>query len=278
MPTYETDGPISAILEFDIGSVRICASKRTDTVVAVQPGNAAEEADVKAAQQTQVAYSGGRLTLKGPKKRSPFGRTGSIDVLIELPAGSEIHGDAPMADFLTEGPLGECRLKTSLGRIQIDQAASVWLKTDHGDIRLGTATGDAEVYGSGRITIGAVEGGLTVKNSTGDTEIDEVHGELTANASMGRIHVGVAEAGVDAKTAQGPIRIGRVARGQVTLQTSLGDLEVGIAQGTAAWLDVHSKVGTLRNSLGTADGPGEARETVEVRGRTQCGDIVIRRA
>ncbi|MFJ3218173.1 DUF4097 family beta strand repeat-containing protein [Kitasatospora sp. NPDC086801] len=278
MPTYETDGPISAIFEFEIGSVRISASKRTDTVIEVRPANAAEEADVRAVQQTQVAFAGGQLTLKGPKKRSPFGRIGSIDILVELPAGSEVEAKAPLANFATEGPLGDCRLKTSLGRIQVEQAASVRLKTDHGEVRVDSVAGDAEVSGLGRVAVGTVGGTLTVKNSNGDTEVREVRGALKANSSFGRIEVGTAHAGVDAKTAHGPIRIGRVVRGQVTMETALGDLEVGIAEGTAAWLDVHSKVGTVRNALGATEGPGEARETVEVRGRTQLGDVVIRRA
>ncbi|AUY51618.1 DUF4097 family beta strand repeat-containing protein [Streptomyces sp. CB01881] len=279
MPTYETDGPISATLEFEIGTVWIRAGKRTDTVVEVRPANAAREADVKAAELTQVDFAGGRLTLKGPKQRTVFSnKKGSIEVLVELPSGSEVHADSPMADFVTEGPLGDCRLKASMGRIQIDRAEGVRLKTDHGDIRVGAVSGDAEVSGAGRIEVGSVGGRLTVKNSNGDTEIDEVYGELTANASNGRIHVGLAEAGVDAKTANGHIRLGRVVRGKVVVQSGVGDVEVGIAEGTAAWLDVHSKFGTVRNTLGAAEGPGDARETVEVRGRTQVGSIIVRRA
>ncbi|MBV2154126.1 DUF4097 family beta strand repeat-containing protein [Kitasatospora sp. SUK 42] len=279
MPTYETDGPISVALEFEIGSVRIRAGKRTDAVVEVRPASASRDADIKAAELTQVDFSGGRLTLKGPKQRTVFSsKKGSIEITVELPSGSEVHVDSPMADFVAEGPLGDCRLKTSVGRIQLDRAENVRLKTDMGDIRLGTAAGNAEVFGSGRIEVGSVGGRLTVKNSNGDTEIDEVRGELTANASNGRIHVGLAEAGVDAKTANGHIRIGQVVRGKVSLQAGVGDVEVGIAEGTAAWLDVHSKFGAVRNTLDTAEGPGDARETVEVRGSTQVGTIVIRRA
>ncbi|MFB7905558.1 MULTISPECIES: DUF4097 domain-containing protein [unclassified Kitasatospora] len=279
MPTYETDGQISVSLEFEIGSVWIRASKRTDTVVEVRPTSAARDADVKAAELTQVDFSGGRLTVKGPKQRTVFSsKKGSIDLTVELPAGSEVHADSPMADFVTEGPLGDCRIKTSMGRIQLDRAAGARLKTDIGDIRVGTVTGDAEVTGSGRIEVGSVGGRLTVKNSHGDTEIDEVRGELAANASNGRIHIGLAEGDVEAKTANGHIRVGQVVRGKVGLQVGVGDIEVGIAEGTAAWLDVHSKFGAVRNALDTATGPGEARETVEVRGTTQIGSILIRRA
>ncbi|MFJ8625719.1 DUF4097 family beta strand repeat-containing protein [Kitasatospora sp. NPDC093550] len=279
MPTYETDGPISASIEFEIGAVWITAGKRADAVVEVRPASAAREADVKAAELTQVDFSGGRLTLKGPKQRTVFSsKKGSIEVRVELPAGSQVHAESPMADFVVEGALGDCRLKTSMGRIQVDRAESVRLKTDMGDIRLGAVAGDAEVSGSGRIEIGTVGGVLTVKNSNGDTEIDEVRGELSANASNGRIHVGAAGAGVEAKSANGHLRVGKVVRGKVNLQTSVGDVEVGIAEGTAAWLDVHSKFGAVRKSLGEVQGPGDARETVEVLARTQVGNVIIRRA
>ncbi|MFI2611595.1 DUF4097 family beta strand repeat-containing protein [Kitasatospora sp. NPDC018619] len=279
MPTYETDGPISTILEFDIGSVWIKASKRTDAVVEVRPANPAKEADVKAAEQTQVDFSGGRLGIKTPKQRSVFAsKKGAVEIMVELPLGSEVHSESPMAEFVTEGPLGACRLKTSLGRIQVEQADSARLDTGFGDVRLGGTAFDAEVTGSGRIEVGSVGGRLTVKNSIGDVEIDEVHGEVQVNASNGRIQIGRAEGSVDAKSAHGHIRVGRVARGQVALQTSVGDVEVGIAEGTAAWLDVHAKVGGVRNDLGPTTGPGDAVETVEVRGRTQVGNVIVRRA
>jgi hypothetical protein len=62
------------------------------------------------------------------------------------------------------------------------------------------------------------------------------------------------------------------------VQTSAGDLEVGVASGVAAWLDVSSSFGTMRNDLDTVDGPDESDATVEIRGRTGAGNIVIHRA
>ncbi|MFI6846911.1 DUF4097 domain-containing protein [Kitasatospora sp. NBC_00085] len=278
MPSFDTPDPINVTLEFDILSVRITAGKRTDTVVEVRPADADVEADVKTAAQTKVSYAGGALVVKGPKKRSLFGKPGSVDVTIELPAGSEINGDAPIADFLCEGLLGDCRLKTSVGRIQVEQAATVRLKTDHGDIRLQRARGDAEIAGSGRVEIGAILGAATVKNLNGETVIGEVGGDLKVNSSNGQVGVGVAGADVDIKSAHGAIRIGEVVRGQVVLQTAVGDLEIGIREASAAWLDVHTRLGSVRNTLASTEGPGGANETVEVRGRTQLGDIVIRRS
>lgn len=278
MPEYDTPEPISVTLEFDIGTARITAGKRTSTTVEVKPDNGAEDADVRAAQQTEVTCVGGKLTVKGPKKRSLFGKNGSLDVRIELPAGSDVQGTSPMADFTCEGPLGDCRLKTSLGDIQVDEAKTVYLKTGYGDIRLNRAAGDAEIIGAGRISVGEIAGTASAKNGNGETTIGEVTGNLRANSSNGRISVGVAHAGVDAKSANGGIRVGEVARGRIALQAAAGDLEVGIRESTAAWLDVDTRLGGVRNSLDASESPDPSEESVEVRARTGIGDIVIHRS
>ncbi|MER7112689.1 DUF4097 family beta strand repeat-containing protein [Streptomyces sp. NPDC000229] len=296
MPSFETPEPISVTLELDAGTARITAGKRTDTVVEVLPRNGSEDNDVRAVQQTEVTCSGGRLTVKTPKKRSPFGRPGAIEVSIELPAGSDVRGTSAMGGFYCEGLLGEAVFKTSLGDIQLDEVAGGSLRTDLGDIRLARSSGDIEVIGSGRIEVGTVAGAATVKNGNGATEVGEVTGVLKANAANGdicvaiahsdvgakcangRIEIGVAHAGIDAMSSNGRIRVGDVTRGRIDLRTSVGDLEVGIHEGTAAWLDLNPKYGTVRNALGSAAGPADSDETVEVHARTSVGDIIIRRA
>ncbi|MFI0222307.1 DUF4097 family beta strand repeat-containing protein [Streptomyces lydicus] len=278
MPGYDTPEPISVTLEFDVGSARITASKRTDTVVEVVPSNTAEDADVRVAQQTKVSLSNGQLVVKGPKKRSLFGRNGSIDVSIELPAGSDVQVTTPVADIVCEGRLGNCRIKTSVGGIQVEEAATVNVRTDHGGISVDRITGDAEVAGMGRIDIGEIAGTAVVKNGNGESVIGEVHGDLRAKSANGLVSVGVAHAGVDARSANGTLRVGEVARGQVVLEAAVGDIEVGIRRSTAAWLDVNTRLGGVRNELGAAEGPDASDETVEVRARTALGDIVIRRA
>ncbi|MFF4606818.1 DUF4097 domain-containing protein [Streptomyces sp. NPDC001339] len=277
MPHFDTPEPISVTLEFDMGSARIIASKRADTVVEVLPTNDAEDIDVRAAQQTKVTCSEGKLLIKGPKKRSLFGKSGSVEVSIELPAGSDLRGSSPMADFTCEGRFGDCRIKTSLGDILIDEAAAVDLRTSLGTVRVDRVTGDAEVVGAGRIDIDVIGGAATVKNANGETVIGEVTGELKANSSNGRISVDIAHAGVDARSANGGIRIGDAARGQMVLQAAAGDIEIGIHESSAAWLDVRTDVGSVRNSLGAAEGPGDSDETVEVRARAGVGDIIVRR-
>ena len=48
-------------------------------------------------------------------------------------------------------------------------------------------------------------------------------------------------------------------------------------EGTAAWLDVASQHGRVRNLLQDAAGPDEDDRTVEVRASTSYGDVVVRR-
>ena len=89
-----------------------------------------------------------------------------------------------------------------------------------------------------------------VKNSNGDTWVGEAGGDLRLSAANGSIAVDVAHAGVVAKSANGDVRLGEVVRGSVVLETRLGDLEVGIREGTAAWLDVqrHAPAGCTTRS------------------------------
>ncbi len=281
MPTFETLEPISVTIALFVGDLRITASDRTDTVVVVSPNDSSKESDVKAAEQTRVEFSQGRLLIKAPrswKQYSPFGGRESIDVAIELPAGSRVEGEAAIADFRSDGRLGECRFTTGVGNIRLDETGPLYLSTSAGSLTVDRVGGRAEVTGSGQVRIGEIDGPAVIKNLNGVTWVGEVKGDLRCNAANGDITVDRALGAVAAKTANGAVRIGEVVRGSVELVTSYGELEVGIREGTAALLDVRSQFGSLRNSLNASDGPAPSDQTVELRARTSFGDIVIRRS
>jgi hypothetical protein len=280
MPTFDTPGPITAMLTLVGGDVRISAGDRTDTTVTVEPSDASNDEDRKAAEQTRVELVGDQLVVKAPRLRSwlPRSTGGSIDLTVELPAGSRVHGGAALADFACDGPLGECRIKTSLGQIRVEQADALSLKTSIGDIALDRATGHAELTaGSGEIRVRELGSTGVIKNSNGDTWVGRAAGELRVSAANGNIAIDTAQAGVVAKSANGDVRLGQAVRNTVVLETKLGDLEVGIPEGTAAWLDVRARAGRVHNALEAADSPGPSAETVEVRARTTAGDVVISR-
>lgn len=280
MPTFDTPAPITATIDLSVGAVQINAGDRDTTVVDVRPSDASNDEDVKVAGLTRVEYENERLLVKAPKLRSWLSRSGggSIDLTIGLPAGSQVHATAGLADIHCDGRLGECRIKTGLGHIRVDEAETLNLRSGTGDISVGRATGNAEVTtASGEVRLRELDAGAVVKNSNGDTWVGVAGGDLRVNAANGRIAVDVAQASVVAKSANGDVRLGDVARGSVALETHLGDLEVGIREGTAAWLDVSSTAGRVRNALDAADAPEPSAESVEVRARTSVGDVVIRR-
>jgi Toastrack DUF4097 len=282
MPTFDTPEPISVTVELGVGDLRIVASDRADTTVEVRPSDPAKKSDVTAAEQTRVEYAGGRLLIKAPKGWRQYTFRGggeSIDVPVELPAGSHLRGDAGVAALHCMGRLSECRYRTGVGDIQLDQVGPVQLKTGAGDINLRRVGGDAELTtGSGAARVDSIGGAAVVKNSNGDTWIGEVTGDLRVHAANGKISVDQAHATVAAKSANGDVRLGEVARGAVLAQTGLGKVEIGIRDGVAAWLDLDTRFGKLHNDLEAVEHPEPDEDAVEVRARTALGDITIHRA
>ena len=282
MPVFATPEPISVTVELSVGDVRLVASDRTDTVVQVRATDESDDSDVKAAQQTRVEYANGTLTVRGPKGRAfDFSKKArSVTVVVDLPTGSAAHGDLSVGDFHSTGALGECRFKTSVGHVRLDRTGRLRLDTFAGHVTVDTIDGDAEVAtGSGRVHLGEICGAAVVKNSNGNIDIGSVTGELHARTANGDISVDRAGAGIEAKTSNGTIRVGQVARDSVTLNTALGDLEIGVAAGTAAWLDLKTGHGRVHNALDDlGQEPQKSEETVEVRAHTSFGDITVRRS
>jgi DUF4097 and DUF4098 domain-containing protein YvlB len=101
---------------------------------------------------------------------------------------------------------------------------------------------------------------VKVKSANGDVIIDDAGGDVTA------------------KTANGNVRLGQVARGSVSIETASGAVEIGVREGTAAWIDATTKFGRVRNDLTPTDDPGESAETVQVHARTSFGDVLIARS
>jgi hypothetical protein len=262
MPAFETPEPISVAVEFDVGTVRLYASDRGDTVVDVRPSDPGSDADIRAAGQATVEYAAGQLVVRTPRSRARrwFGLGGSIDVLIELPTGSQVDADIA-ADVLGRGRLGDCNLTTTNGDVLLEQAGRLRVSTSNGEIR-----------------VGRIDGSGTVKTSNGDIAIGQATGDVRLNTASGDITVDRALAGVDARTAYGSVRVSEAEQGSIRVETSYGDLEVGLRSGTAAWLDVMSNYGNVNVPMTPHDGPGQAEKTIEVRAHTDYGDVLIHRS
>lgn len=249
MPTFETPAPVSVEIDLSlaVGNIEVVASDRTDTVVEVRPGEPARKADLRAAEETRVEHTGSKLLIEFNRHRrhmSLFSRNGSVDIRIEVPTGSDLGADVAVGSLRCTGAIGSCRFTTH-----------------HGDIAVERATGTVDV-----------------RTERGQVRIDEVAGPLRITGVNGGVRIGRAGDDVEARNASGAIRVDEVTRGSVVLTTASGELEVGVREGTAAWLDARTVVGRLRNSLETTAEPSEVEGRVSVRARTYDGDIVIRRA
>jgi len=281
MPTFQTPEPITVSLELGVAEVQLIASDRTETTVEIRPTNRQSKSDIAAAAQVTVDYGDGQLritTARGWRHWVPRGGRHSVDVIVELPSGSHVHGSVGIASLQTEGRIGDCRYKAGLGKVHIAETSSVSLSIGAGNIDVDHASGRVDVKTTGSVHLGTIDGSAVVKNSNGDTSIRAINGELRVTAANGDIAVERAHGNVVAKSAHGDIALAAIERGSVAANTARGKIEIGVRDGVAAWLDLSTAMGTVRNDLEAAGKPAPGDAAVEVRARTAMGDITISRA
>ncbi|MGW5722019.1 DUF4097 family beta strand repeat-containing protein [Amycolatopsis sp. NPDC003865] len=216
MPNFTTPAPITAVLDLPAGRVHLTAGDRTDTTVEVRPADPAKSRDVKAAEQTTVSYADGVLRVTAPRgKTKYFGPTGAIEVVVGLPAGSDVRATTDASELVGTGRLGDVAFEGAYRRIQLDEAAAVELTATDGDIEVGRLDGPARI-----------------STARGDIRIAEaVRGDVVLDTQQGAITVGAApgvSASLDAGTSYGRIDNGLKNTGTPELAiratTSYGDI------------------------------------------------------
>ncbi|MCD7440485.1 DUF4097 family beta strand repeat-containing protein [Streptomyces lincolnensis] len=194
MQTFQTPAPIATVLDIPAGSIRFIAADRADTTVEVRPANPAKSRDVKAAEGIEIAFGDGVLRIAAPAaKNQYFGPSGSVEVTVQLPAGSGVEATSAAAGFRAVGRLGDVVFEGASGPVKIDEAASVRLTAADGDVTVGRLTGPAEISTQrGDIRIAeAVGGAVVLTTQMGDISIDaapDASASLDASTSYGRIH------------------------------------------------------------------------------------------
>ncbi len=216
MQTFHTPAPISAVLDIPAGRVRFIAADRADTTVEVLPADASKSRDVKAAEQTAVAYGDGALRIEAPAKTQYLGPSGAIEVTVQLPAGSRVEVKAASAELRGVGRLGDVSVESAHGEIKLDETASARLTTVAGDVSVGRLGGPGEINtGKGDIRVAeAVSGTVVLTTQAGDVSVGAAAGvsaALDAGTTYGRIHnalrnaEGAAALTIRATTAYGDI-------------------------------------------------------------------------
>ncbi|MGK5559145.1 DUF4097 family beta strand repeat-containing protein [Actinomadura kijaniata] len=206
---------MTATLDIPAGRVQFIAADRSDTTVQVRPADPSHGRDVKMAEQTTVDYRDGVLRITASAKNQLLGPSGSIEVTVQLPAGSGVEAKAASAEVRTVGRLGEVTFTGSHGQVEIEEAAALHLTLDAGDVKVGRLEGSAEIGTSkGDIDIAeAVRGTVALRTQAGAISVGAAPGvpaALDARTSYGRIHNslkndGTAELNIRATTEYGDI-------------------------------------------------------------------------
>lgn len=282
MNTFDTPNPITALIDMSTRSnIWVVAEDRSDTTVEITPRSIRRGSEQRLAEQITADYSNGllQIALKPLHFYTWFDFGAAVDVTVRMPSGSNINANSGMGNLRCEGDFDAAELRSGKGEVRIDRCTTLKSRTGHGDTYIGQVTGSVDVStGNGTLRVGNLSGEGVVKTANGDVYVSEVSGRLRLKSAHGNLVVSQSSGEVELKSSHGNLRVEDALRGSVSLRTANGALAVGVREGTAAWLDLNSSSGRVRNELGEATGPGEARATVEVLARTSRGDITIRRS
>lgn len=194
---FDTPAPVTAILDIPVGHIRFIAADRTDTIVEILPEDASKSRDVTAAEQVEVAYDDGVLRIEAPAaKNRILGSSGSLEVTVQLPAGSRVEAKVASAEVRGVGRLGDVDVEGAHGSVKFDETQGARLALLAGDISVGRLGGPAEITtAKGDIHIAeAVRGTVTLRTEAGEISVGAARGvsaSLDAGTTYGRIHNGL---------------------------------------------------------------------------------------
>ena len=261
MYEFDRSTPVTVVLRAHGGAVEIVAEERLTAQVDVQPMSAG---GTDAAQNTRVVLEDDTLLVQAPGAEAwSWRRSPKLRITVRVPLGSSVAGKTA-ADVRARGVFGDVRLESASGDVDLAEAT--------GDVALEAASGD--------LTVGRVGGSLRAKSSSGDLHIGDVTHDVNAETASGNIRTGAIDGSARAYTASGDIEIGSLRQGKAEVRSASGDITVGVAAGSAVWMDVNTSSGksitdlTARGDVPPSDTPAE----LELRIRTASGDIRIHRA
>ncbi|MFJ6838716.1 DUF4097 family beta strand repeat-containing protein [Streptomyces sp. NPDC091209] len=216
MQKFDTPAPVCAVVDIPAGRVRFIAADRADTTVEVLPADPSRSRDTRTAERTTVSYADGVLQVTAPAGGSRLlGSCGSLEVTVQLPAGSRVEARAAAAELRGVGRLGDVAFDGAYHRVKIDEAASVRLTAVDGDVEVGRLGGPAQIStarGDIRITE-AARGTVVLSTRCGDICIAAAPGvsaRLDAGTGHGRVsnalrNDGTAALDIRATTSRGDI-------------------------------------------------------------------------
>ncbi|GAA3709198.1 DUF4097 family beta strand repeat-containing protein [Zhihengliuella alba] len=291
---YPAQGPVEAAINLQMAELVITADDVDEITVDVAPTQADRAADVRSAENTEVSFADGRLSIVQRRENliSTWVNKGwFIDVHVRVPRRSRLDVRSAYGNIRVLGLIGPSTLVTAYGDIAAGDVAELEAKTSHGEIAVERASGTSRLSASS-VRVGEVYGDTTAKASHGNVSLGMVMGEAQAVSGYGNIDVRTLMGRLQARSAHGRIRIDDAVHGAAGLDVGYGDIEVGIREGSLTWLDLDSKQGAVRNELqpstasrdgaaqtvGEDPGDAESDDRLEIVARTTYGSVRAYRA
>jgi DUF4097 and DUF4098 domain-containing protein YvlB len=101
---------------------------------------------------------------------------------------------------------------------------------------------------------------------------------LKGATGSGNVEVGETGDSVDVTSASGRVTVRRATGGRVRANSTSGRVSIGVAQGVAAWLDIHTVTGRVDSALENSSVPAEGDAKVELKVHTVSGSVDLTRA
>jgi hypothetical protein len=278
MPAYESLAPIDADIEVSAGHVEVVASDRADTTIEVTPTNPGRSGDVSLAREARIAFENNRLHVRVPPRFKLLGPNGSVDVRVELPAGSRAEIVSGYGSVRVRGELGATRIVAKYGSVSADRVGDLALVSAHGGVDIAEIDGGLEVTAAhGHVRIGRVVGAARLLGAHGSLTLGTTESEVDVTTS-GSLTIERALGDVTARSAYGAIRVLEAEGGILRLESAYKEVEVGVPAGVAAWVDAASAHGAVRNELTPGPEAAGTDRTIELHLRANWADVLIRRA
>jgi DUF4097 and DUF4098 domain-containing protein YvlB len=280
MHRFDTPHPPTIRVEFRAGDITIEGQDTSETTVELT-GRRDDQATRELLADTVVEQRGDVIVVHTPKRGAGFfGRTVQLDLRIVAPRGSSLAVRAGSADITTQGSLAGGRLDTGSGDVRITHMTdSLSVRTGSGEVSVDSTEADLDVKtGSGDIEVGSIAASGSLQAGSGQVSVGHVAGDARARTGSGDITIGDAERDVKAQTGSGSVRLGEVHRGRVRVIAASGDIHVGLAEGSAAWLDAHTLTGRVSSDLESTGEPTAEEEKVRLEVKTVSGNITVVRA
>jgi hypothetical protein len=247
---FHTPSPVELRVSIPAGDMHVETVDGDESVVTV-------DGDDRLVEQTTVEQRGDVIVVEFHGKRGLFGINisigdfslggGRLSVRASVPHASRARLQGASADMRVAGRL-----------------ASLDVKTVSGDLRV----------------TGEIDGPTAVKTVSGDVTLERVDGELRVQSVSGDVTAQSVGGSLVAKSVSGDLRIESIRQGHAEATSISGDVEIGIAVGSAVDVDANSVSGDLASEVPLADAPVDngGGPTVVVRGKTVSGDFRVFRA